>query len=379
MENKDYYKTLEIAKDADSAAVKKAFRKLAMQHHPDRNKGDKGSEKKFKEINEAYEVLKDDQKRAAYDKYGTANFQNTGGSHRHEGGFDDLSDVFGDIFGDFIGGGGRRSSRSEAQQKLRGSDLKYSTVISLEEAYEGLKRKIKFSALFSCSPCNSKGSKSNAGNKQCYSCRGSGKQRMQQGLFMIEKTCQTCAGMGTIISDPCSQCRGHGRFQKETNLVVDIPAGIDDEARIKLQGKGEAGIRGAQSGDLYISISIKEHEFYQRERSNLYCEIPIKMVTAILGGDVEIPTLDGKVAKISIPPKTQSGSKLRLKGKGMPVVRSAYHGDLYININVELPNKVSIKQKELLQEFDKLNQMGANPETDSFFAKVKNFVTSIRK
>jgi molecular chaperone DnaJ len=378
MENKDYYKTLGVAKDADAATIKKSFRKLAMQYHPDRNKGDKGSEKKFKEINEAYEILKDDQKRAAYDRYGTANFQNTGGFHGQAGGFDDISDVFGDIFGDFMGGG-RRSSRPEAQQNLRGSDLKYNTSITLEEAYKGLKRKIKFTTLSACGDCNSKGSKSDKGNKPCSACRGSGKQRMQQGFFMIEKTCQTCAGMGTVISDPCNKCHGQGRVQKEKNLVVDIPAGVDDGARIRLSGEGEAGIRGAQSGDLYIGVGVKEHEFYQRERSNLYCEIPIKMVTAILGGEVEIPTLDGKIAKISIPAETQPGSKLRLKGKGMTAIRSVRHGDLYININVELPKKVSARQKELLQEFDKLNQTGANPETDSFFAKVKNFVADIGK
>jgi molecular chaperone DnaJ len=378
MDNKDYYRRLGIGQDADASVIKKAFRTKAMQYHPDRNRGDKTAEQKFKDINEAYEVLKDDSKKAAYDRYGTTNFQNAGAPHGGSGGFEDLSDVFGDIFGDFMGEG-RRTRQSQEGHNLRGSDLKYGMSITLENAYLGLKKKIRLSTLSACTGCNSRGSRSGTGNQKCRSCNGIGKQRVQQGFFMIEKTCSNCLGMGATINDPCNKCSGQGRMKKEREILINIPAGIDTGSRLRLSGEGEAGVRGAQAGDLYIDIDVKEHDFYQRDRNDLHCEVPMKMVTAILGGEVKIPTLDGKVAKISIPPETQPGSKLRLRGKGMSAARSTRHGDLYVHVNVELPKKISTRQKELLQEFDGLNNSGSNPQTDSFFARVKNFVADIRK
>ena len=373
----NYYNILDIRKDADSASIKRAFRKKAMQYHPDRNQGDKNAEKKFKEINEAYEVLKDDNKRAAYDNYGTTNFQNNNAFHERTGGFDDLSDVFGDIFGDFMGG--TRRSHAQENQDSRGANFKYNTTITLEEAYNGLKRVIQFIALCPCHFCDAKGSKDNIANKQCSSCNGTGKERIQQGFFMIEKMCSVCKGTRTVINNPCVHCKGQGRIQKEKKIAVSIPAGIDNNARIRLSGEGEAGIRGSKAGDLYIEVNVEQHKFYERQKNNLYCTVPIKMVTAILGGEIEIPTLNGKIVKVSIPSETQPGDKLRLKNKGMSVIRSVRYGDLYININVELPKKISKKQKELLEEFNALNQHGSNPETESFFSKVRNFVTDISK
>ena len=382
MAEKDYYNILGVAKNASADEIKKAFRQLALKHHPDKNQGNKESENKFKELNEAYEILKDEQKRAAYDRYGSAGAQNmgAGGFHSQAGaaGFEDFADVFGDIFGDFMG----RRSGSGSQQRAkesRGSDLRYNTEVTLEEAYRGVKRNIKFKAQSHCDVCDGSGAKSKSGSVNCATCHGYGKVRYQQGFFMIEKTCATCSGAGVTIKDPCSKCRGQGRYEQEKNLSVQIPVGIDDGAKIKVSREGEAGIRGAKAGDLYIYVSVKTHDFYQREDENLHCSVPIKMVTAILGGIIEIPTIDGNIAKINITPGTQSGAKLRLQGKGMPVMKTSRCGDLYVHINVELPVKVTSEQKELLEKFDQINQIGSNPKTESFFSKVKSFVSDIKK
>ncbi|WPX96195.1 molecular chaperone DnaJ [Candidatus Bandiella euplotis] len=382
MAEKDYYKTLGVNREASSDEIKKAFRKLALKHHPDKNQGNKESEKKFKEINEAYEVLKDEQKRAAYDRYGAEGAQNFnraggGGFQGQAGGFEDFADVFGDIFGDFVGR--RGGSSSAKRQNSNGADIRYNTEISLEEAYTGVKCNVKFRVAGVCGECNASGTKSKNGTVDCSTCHGSGKVRYQQGFFMIEKTCVNCAGSGVTIKDPCVKCKGQGRYEQEKNLSVQIPAGISDGAKIRVAKEGEAGIRGGAAGDLYIYVSIMAHDFYQRENENLYCSVPIKMVTAILGGSIEIPTIDGNVAKVNITPGTQSGAKLRLQGKGMPIMQTSKYGDLYINIGVELPVKVTAKQRELLEEFDKIHQSGANPKTEGFFAKMKNFVSDIKK
>ena len=379
MTEKNYYKILGVNKDASADEVKKAFRKLALKHHPDKNQGNKESEKKFKEINEAYEILKDDQKRAAYDRYGSAGFQNSGsGFQSQAGGFEDFADVFGDIFGDFMGRGGPSSKQQRANQ-FRGSDLRYNTEITLENAYKGLDRNIKFRTAIKCDECTGKGTKAKTGTTNCNACHGSGKVRYQQGFFMIEKVCASCSGSGVMIKDPCKKCRGEGRYEKEKSLSIHIPKGIDNGAKIRVSGEGEAGVRGAVAGDLYIHISVKPHEFYQRDHANLHCSVPVKMTTAVLGGYIEIPTIDGNIAKINVPTGTQFGTKLRMQNKGMPIINSSRNGDIYVNVNVELPIKVTSKQKELLEEFDKINQAGANPKSEGFFDKVKNFVSDFNK
>ena len=379
MAEKNYYKTLGVNKDASADEIKKAFRKLALKHHPDKNQGNKESEKKFKEINEAYEILKDDQNRAAYDKYGSAGFQNSGGGfHSQAGGFEDFADVFGDIFGDFMG---RESSSSKQQREnqFRGSDLRYNTEITLENAYKGLNRNIKFRTAVKCDECDGKGTKAKTEPTTCNTCKGSGKERYQQGFFMIERICTSCSGSGVIIKDPCKTCKGEGRYEKEKNLSIHIPKGINNGAKIRISGEGEVGVRGAAPGDLYIHISVKPHEFYQRDNANLHCSVPIKMTTAVLGGYIEIPTIDGNIAKINVPSGTQFGTKLRMQNKGMPIMNSSRNGDIYVNVNVELPIKVTSKQKELLEEFAKINQTGANPKSEGFFDKVKNFVSDFNK
>ncbi|RST68499.1 molecular chaperone DnaJ [Candidatus Aquarickettsia rohweri] len=379
MAEKNYYKILGVNKDASADDIKKAFRKLALKHHPDKNQGNKESEKKFKEINEAYEILKDDQKRAAYDKYGSAGFQNSGGGfHSQAGGFEDFADVFGDIFGDFMGRGSS-SPKQQRENQFRGSDLRYNTEITLENAYKGLNRNIKFRTAVKCDECDGKGTKAKTGTTTCNTCHGSGKVRYQQGFFMIEKVCTSCSGSGVMIKDPCKTCKGEGRYEKEKNLSIHIPKGIDNGAKIRVSGEGEAGVRDAASGDLYIHISVKPHEFYQRDNANLHCSVPIKMTTAVLGGYIEIPTIDGNIAKINVPAGTQFGTKLRMQNKGMPIMNSSRNGDIYVNVNVELPIKVTSKQKELLEEFGKINQTGANPKSEGFFDKVKNFVSDFNK
>lgn len=380
MAEKDYYKTLGINKGATSDEIKKAFRKLAMKHHPDKNQGNKESEKKFKELNEAYEVLKDDQKRAAYDRYGSAGVNNGAGGFSSQAGegFEDFADVFGDIFGDFMGRGAN-ASKAKRESQFRGADLRYNTEITLENAYKGINRNIKFRTANKCDECTGKGTKAKTDTTTCTTCNGLGKVRYQQGFFMIEKVCTSCSGSGVIIKDPCGKCRGEGRYEKEKSLSVHIPKGINDGAKIRVANEGEAGIRGAQAGDLYIYVSVKPHEFYQRDNADLHCTVPVKMATAVLGGFIEIPTIDGNIAKVNIPSGTQFGTKLRMQQKGMPMINSTRYGDIYVHVNVELPIKITTKQKELLEEFDAINQSGANPKSEGFFAKVKNFVSDLKK
>lgn len=379
MSKTDYYTLLSVSKTASADELKKAYRSLAMKYHPDRNPGDKVAEQKFKEISEAYEVLKDDQKRAAYDRYGHAAFEQ-GGPGGGAGGFDfssnNFADIFGDLFGDFMGQGGRGGNDFAARS--RGSDLRYNLQISLEEAFNGKQETIKFTTSAGCDACHSTGSAKGADPVVCATCRGNGRVRVQQGFFTIEKTCATCHGSGKTIKDPCPVCHGQGRVRKEKTLSVSIPAGVEEGTRIRLAGEGESGLQGAPSGDLYIFITIAAHAFFKRDGANIHCKVPIKMTTAALGGSIEVPTIDGTRAKVSIPAGTQTGNQFRLKGKGMSVMRSRNHGDMYIHVSVETPVNLTKRQKELLKEFDDITEKNTNPESEGFFSKVKDFWGDLR-
>jgi molecular chaperone DnaJ len=372
MSKQDYYSLLGVEKTASADELKKAYRKLAMKYHPDKNPGDKEAEAKFKELSQAYDVLKDEQKRAAYDRYGHAAFENGGMGSASNAGFDpsaNFSDIFGDLFGDFMGGkrGGGRSAN------IRGSDLRYNLEITLEEAFAGKQQKVQFTTAASCDGCSGSGSKDGSKATNCGTCGGMGKIRMQQGFFTVERTCSTCGGAGKIITNPCNRCGGEGRVRKEKTLSVTVPEGVEDGTRIRLTGEGEVGPRGGDAGDLYIFISIKEHEFFMREGNDIYCKVPIKMTTAALGGEVEVPVIDGTRAKVTIPAGTQTDDKFRLKSKGMTVMRSGgRRGDMYIQCNIEIPVKLSKKQQELLKEFGELDGRGANPKVEKFLTKVKN-------
>lgn len=376
----DYYKLLNVSKNASAEDLKKSYRKLAMQYHPDKNPGNKEAETKFKAIAEAYEVLSDPQKRAAYDSYGHAAFGGgAGGGRGGAGGFGGFggqgfnpgaggfSDMFGDIFEDLMGGGRRTSSFNN-----KGSDLRYNLEISLEDAFKGKQTKIKFSCATACTTCNTTGSASKSEPEKCTTCGGRGTIRAQQGFFAVERTCHVCGGIGKKIKDPCTSCRGEGRVNKEKTLSVNIPAGVEDGNRIRLSGEGEAGIRGGQAGDLYIFVHLKKHSLYERDGADLHCRIPIKMTTAILGGSIEVPCIDGTTVKFTIPEGTQNNAKFRLKGKGMIRMNSKNQGDLYIHIAIETPVKLSDKQKELLKEFASLETSASNPESEGFFDKIKN-------
>ncbi len=370
----DYYSLLDVQKNASKEDLKKAYRKKAMLYHPDKNPGDQSAEAKFKEINEAYEVLNDEQKRAAYDRFGHQAFSNGGGGGAGGfggGGFHESSgfgDIFGDIFEDLMGG----RSGGHAKVNTRGSDLRYNISITLDEAFEGKKTKIKFKTAMPCGTCKSTGSKSSKRMQQCNACGGRGKIRQQQGFFAIEKTCNHCNGIGQIISDPCNTCHGQGRVVGEKSLLVTVPSGVEEGSRIRLNGEGESGIRGGAPGDLYIFISVKEHAMFMREGSTLHIKMPLKMTTAILGGAIDVPIIDGKIAKITIPEGTQTGSKFRLKDKGMYKMQSKIRGDMYVHVNIETPIKLNKKQKELLEELDKTFEGGSSPESESFFKKVKD-------
>ena len=377
MAKQDFYSLLGISKSASQDEIKKAYRKLAMKYHPDRNQGDKGAEQKFKEINEAYEILKDDQKRAAYDQYGHAAFEQGGGRPGGGGGgygsapdFEDLSDIFGGMFNDFMGGGAR--GRRSAADLNRGSDLRYNMTVSLEEAFAGGKHQLSFRTLVSCGTCKGSGSKTGK-SVQCTSCKGAGRIRMQQGFFMVERTCDKCGGTGEMTADPCSTCNGQGRLHQQRTLNVNIPAGVDDGTRIRVAGEGEAGTRGGKPGDLYIFVTITPHKLFKREGDTLHCTIPIKMTTAALGGSVEIPCIDGTKAKLNIPAGTQSGTQFRMKSKGMSVVQSSRFGDLIVHTKVEIPVNLTKKQKDILDQFEQETGDNCNPESKSFFDKVKGF------
>lgn len=379
MAKADFYELLGVSKSADEKELKSAFRKLAMKYHPDKNPDDAESEQKFKEINEAYEMLKDPQKRAAYDQYGHAAFEQGGpggGAGFGGGGAGGFHDIFEDIFGDMMGGGGQRQRRSSGGRE-RGADLRYNMEISLEEAFEGKTAQIRVPTSVSCDTCSGSGAKPGSSPTTCSTCGGIGRVRAAQGFFSVERTCPTCHGNGQMISDPCTKCSGQGRVSEEKSLSVNIPAGIEDGTRIRVAGEGEAGQRGGPTGDLYIFLSVRPHEFFQREGADLYCMVPISMTKAALGGKFEVTTLDGSKSRVTVPEGTQSGKELRMRSKGMPVMRSSQKGDLYIRIAVETPQHLSRRQKELLEEFQEISSNENNPESSGFFSKMKGFFDTL--
>lgn len=372
--SEDYYQILGVSKNVSEDELKKAYRKLAMKYHPDRNKDNEEAEHKFKEVSTAYDVLKDPQKRAAYDRYGHDAFTSSqmGGAGGAEGfSASGFGDIFEDLFSDLMGGnrGGRRRNGP-----VKGNDLRYNLSISLIDAFNGAQEDIKVTTTATCDRCDGTGSEGKKPPETCGTCGGAGKIRAQQGFFTIERTCPTCHGNGTIITDPCKKCGGSGRMRKEKDLSVTIPAGIEQGTRIRLSGEGEAGIRGGSPGDLYIFIDINSHPIFKRENANLHCQIPIKMTAAALGGSIEVPTIDGTKAKITIPAGTQTGDQFRLRGKGMKIMRSTARGDMYVQTNVETPKNLSSRQKELLEEFGEHEDKNKknHPESDGFLGKVKD-------
>jgi molecular chaperone DnaJ len=379
MAKRDYYDVLGVARGASEADIKKAFRKKAMEHHPDRNRHDPRSEARFKEVNEAYDVLKDAQRKAAYDRFGHAAFENghgasAGGFRPGQGDFASaFSDVFDDLFGDFMGGG----ARARGQRAARGSDLRYNLRLKLEEAYRGKQATISVPSSAPCETCHGTGAEGGAQASTCPTCSGHGKVRAQQGFFTVERTCPTCGGRGQIIKNPCSACAGAGRVRKERTLNVNIPAGVETGTRIRLAGEGEAGLRGGPSGDLYIFIEVEPHPIFERDGQNLYCRIPVSMTTAALGGEIDAPTLDGGKTRVKVPAGVQSGKQLRLRSKGMPGLRASTTGDLYIELAVETPVNLSARQRELLREFEAAGRDNS-PESQDFFAKVKGFWDGMR-
>jgi molecular chaperone DnaJ len=375
MAKQDFYEVLGVAKSASADDLKKAYRKLAMQYHPDRNSGDKNAEQKFKDINEAYDILKDDQKRAAYDRFGHAAFeQGTGrapGDFGFSGGF---ADIFDEMFGEFMGG--RRGQAGPS----RGSDLRYNLEISLEESFRGKQTTIRVPNLVACDQCNGSGAEAGSKPVSCPTCHGRGRIRQQQGFFSIERTCHGCQGAGRVIEKPCKSCGGQGRVRREKTLSVNIPPGVEDGTRIRLAGEGEVGVRAAPPGDLYIFVSVAPHQIFQRDGANIYCRVPIPITTAALGGNIEVPTVDGSRARVTVPAGTQSGHRFRLKSKGMTVLRSAARGDMFIEATVETPVNLSKRQQELLREFEKEGENHrTHPESEGFFARVKEFFEDLRE
>ncbi|MGO9743763.1 MAG: molecular chaperone DnaJ [Roseiarcus sp.] len=370
MAKRDFYEILGVSKTASDAEIKSAFRKAAMQSHPDRHPGDKEAETRFKELNEAYQHLSDAQKRAAYDRYGHAAFEQGGGPGGMNDGFAaSMSDIFDDLFGDIMG---RRGGRGGSGRE-RGADLRYNLEITLEEAYRGKTATLKMPTQVACETCGGSGAKAGSRPITCKTCAGQGRVRAQQGFFAIERTCPTCHGRGQIIENPCDKCAGSGRVTRERTLSVNVPAGVEDGTRIRLSGEGEAGMRGGATGDLYIFLSIKPHPFFQRDGADLYCRVPISMVQAALGGEFTVRTLDGGDAKLRFPEGTQSGRQLKVRGKGMPVLRSRDYGDLYIQANVETPQNLTRRQRELLAEFEAESSNKTHPESAGFFSKMKEF------
>ena len=378
MAKRDYYEVLGVERGADAAAIKKAYRQKAKELHPDRNKDNPDAESQFKEANEAYEVLKDDNKKATYDRYGHAAFENgMGGGGGPRGGQGDFasafSDVFDDLFGDFMGGrGGAR--RSAAQ---RGNDLRYNLRINLEDAFAGLQKTVNVPTAVSCGSCNGTGAEGGSEPQTCPTCSGMGKVRAQQGFFTVERTCPTCSGMGQTIKNPCQTCHGQGRVQKEKSLSVNIPAGVETGTRIRLAGEGEAGMRGGPTGDLYIFIEVNDHALFERENTNLFCRVPVSIATAALGGEIEVPTIDGGRSRVKVPEGSQTGRQMRLRGKGMPALRGSGTGDMFIELAVETPVKLTARQREILKEFDQLSEEN-NPQGSSFFNSVKTFWDSMK-
>jgi len=371
MAKRDYYEVLGVARGASDADLKAAYRKLAMQFHPDRNQGNAEAEGKFKEVSEAYDVLKDAEKRAAYDRFGHAAFEGGGGGGGPQGGtgFGGFEDMFADIFGQFTGRGGR-------QPTGRGADLRQEVSITLEEAFAGTKKVLKVPTSVKCEACNGSGAEGGTANAQtCPTCKGSGKLRSQQGFFLVERTCHTCSGTGRIIKNPCKVCMGAGRVQRERTLNVTIPAGVEDGTRIRLAGEGEAGLRGAGPGDLYVDVGVKPHPIFHREGPNIMVRVPLRMTQAALGGQIEVPSIDGGRTRVTIPAGTQTGENFRLRGKGFSVLRNTARGDMYVQVSVETPQNLTPKQKELLEAFEAEAAKGgkSSPESEGFFAKVKEF------
>ena len=375
MSQRDYYEVLGVSKGASEAEVKKAFRKLAMKHHPDRNPGDKGAEAKFKEINEAYEVLSDTKKRGAYDQFGHAGVDPSMGGGGGFGGFGGggaggFSDAFGDIFGEMFGGGRGGSG----PQAMRGSDLQYRLTVTLEQAVHGTEVKIQIPTLVQCDTCDGSGAKPGTSKTDCSTCHGQGIVQMQQGFFAVQQTCPSCHGAGQVIKDPCASCHGHGRTQETKKMSVKIPAGVDTGDRIRLAGEGEAGENGGPSGDLFVQVNIKSHDIFEREGNNLHCEVPLTFVMACLGGEIEVPTIGGRV-KLKIPSETQSGRVFRLRGKGVKPLRGGSVGDLMCRVMVETPVKLSPEQKAGLEAFSTSLDDGKDhtPKANSWFESVKAF------
>lgn len=369
MSKADFYSVLGVDRGCDEAALKSAYRKLAMQYHPDRNPGNAEAEAKFKQVSEAYDTLKDPQKRAAYDRFGHAAFNGGAGASGFGADFSSsMSDIFEDIFGDFMGGGGRQRQRDGRQ---RGSDLRYNLEITLEDAFTGTTVDIDVPTLVHCDTCEGSGAKPGTGFSTCKMCAGHGKVRASQGFFTIQQTCPQCHGRGQTMDQPCTDCHGQGRKQTSRSLSVDVPKGIEDGTRIRLGGEGEAGLRGGPAGDLYIFVSVKPHQLFQRDGADLHARVPISMITAALGGDFEVPTLEGTRAKVKVDPGTQPGNRVRLRGKGMPVLRSSQVGDLYVQLDVETPQKLSARQRELLEEFQKISDANTSPTSDGFFDRLK--------
>ena len=374
MAKRDFYEILGVPRTASAEELKKAYRSKAKELHPDRNSDNPQAEAQFKEVNEAYDTLKDADKKAAYDRYGHAAFEGgrgPGGGGAGQGDFASaFSDVFEDLFGDFMGGrGGAGGGRSRAQ---RGSDLRYNLRVSLEDAYGGIQKTINVPASVACEVCRGTGAEGGAEPVTCPTCSGMGKVRAQQGFFTIERTCPTCAGMGQIIKNPCRACGGAGRIEKERALSVNIPAGVETGTRIRLAGEGEAGLRGGPTGDLYIFIEVKDHPIFQRDGVHLFCRVPVSITAAALGGEVEVPTIDGGKSRVKVPAGSQTGKQMRLRAKGMPALRGGGSGDMLIELAVETPVNLTGRQRELLREFEKLSEDN-NPEGSSFFSKVKTF------
>ena len=372
MAKKDYYDILGVNKSASKEEIKKAYRSTAFKFHPDKNPGNKGAEEKFKEASEAYSILSNDNKKNSYDQFGHTAFE-SGGSGQGTGGFDSssFSDIFEDFFGDFTGDSSRGSARG--QSGVRGNDLRYDVSINLEEAYKGSEKNVRYTTYKRCSTCSGSGAAKGSKPIKCNYCSGKGKVRTNQGFFTIQQTCPQCTGYGETIGAPCSDCSGNGKIQGDENVTVKIPKGVDDGTRIRLSGKGEAGSKGSSNGDLYLFISIDNHNIFKRSEENLYYELPISFSDATLGTIVEVPSIDGGKSKIKIPAGTQHGKQFRLKGKGMPYMRGSGNGDLYVQINTEVPISLNKEQKELLEKFRKIENEKSNPSIKKFFQKAKSF------
>ncbi|HEX9071828.1 MAG TPA: molecular chaperone DnaJ [Pseudolabrys sp.] len=374
MSKRDYYEVLGVTRSYTEVELKAAFRKLAMQHHPDRNPGDKDCEHRFKEINEAYDVLKDGDKRAAYDRFGHAAFEHGGMGGAAHGFGADFGSTFADIFEGIFGMG---SARGRGSGRERGSDLRYNMEISLDEAFTGKTAQIRIPTSVTCEACSGSGAKAGTKPKSCATCGGAGKIRHAQGFFTLERTCPTCHGRGQVIDDPCKVCSGGGRVTRERTLSVNIPTGVEDGTRIRLAGEGEAGVRGGPAGDLYIFLEVASHEFFQRDGADLHCRVPITMTNAALGGEFEVPAIDGSKVRVKVPAGTQTGRRFRLAGKGMPVLRSKQTGDMYVQVAVETPQNLTKRQRELLAEFEKLSSEETQPESAGFFSRVKEFLDGL--